>query len=241
MDKELKKYMERINDYYLGDRKLSTQEVMEILLGRANNDEEKKGSSSFVNFDMDELLKWKTLNNEKYMVKINYPIVSHKKIIGKYIIFWKKIIRRLLRWLIHPIVIEQNEFNASVTASINAIYNNEVVTHEVLNRLYGDKYNLAEIDNKLNEINEIIENNLLKHIENCKAKEAINIVNTVSEKYENLETIMKEEQILDYDNKKIANIESRVEKLQENMNYFSYRLRKNSKNFVTGEKIVTNT
>lgn len=232
MDKELKNYMDQVNDYYLEDRKLSTQEVMEILLGKANNEEKKIKSSNFVSFDMDEFLKWKELNNEKYMVKINHPITSHKKVIGKFIIFWKKIIRRFLRWLIHPIVTEQNEFNASVTASINAIYNNEIVTQEVLNRFYEDRNNFIKIDNKLNKMDEIIENVLLKHIKNCKAKEAINIVNTVSEKYDNLEILIKEDQLSDCNSKKINDIENRIEKLQENMNYFSYRLRKNNKSFI---------
>lgn len=232
LDKELKNYMDQVNDYYLGDRKLSTQEVMEILLGKVNNEERKFKSSNFVSFDMDELLKWKEMNNEKYMVKINYPIVSHKKVIGKFIIFWKKIIRRFLRWLIYPIVTEQNEFNASVTASINAIYNNEIVTQEALNRFYEDRNNFIKIDNKLNKMDEIIENVLLKHIKNCKAKEAINIVNTVSEKYDNLEILIKEDQLSDCNSKKINDIENRIEKLQENMNYFSYRLRKNNKSLI---------
>ena len=232
LDKELKNYMDQVNDYYLEDRKLSTQEVMEILLGKANNEENKIKSSNFISFDMDEFLKWKEMNNEKYMVKINYPIVSHKKVIGKFIIFWKKIIRRFLRWLIYPIVTEQNEFNASVTASINAIYNNEIVTQEALNRFYEDRNNFIKIDNKLNKMDEIIENVLLKHIKNCKAKEAINIVNTVSEKYDNLEILIKEDQLSDCNSKKINDIENRIEKLQENMNYFSYRLRKNNKSFI---------
>ena len=232
LDKELKNYMDQVNDYYLEDRKLSTQEVMKILLGKANNEENKIKSSNFISFDMDEFLKWKEMNNEKYMVKINYPIVSHKKVIGKFIIFWKKIIRRFLRWLIYPIVTEQNEFNASVTASINAIYNNEIVTQEALNRFYEDRNNFIKIDNKLNKMDEIIENVLLKHIKNCKAKEAINIVNTVSEKYDNLEILIKEDQLSDCNSKKINDIENRIEKLQENMNYFSYRLRKNNKSFI---------
>jgi 2-polyprenyl-3-methyl-5-hydroxy-6-metoxy-1,4-benzoquinol methylase len=240
LNKELKENMDKVSDYYLSDRKLSTQKVMEILLGKSEK-KEVFNSSNFVNFDMNEFLKWKELNNEKYLVKINYPIISHKKFIGKFVVFWKKIVRRLLRWLIYPIVTEQNEFNASVTASINAIYNNEIVTQEALNELHKQNNSLMKMENKLNEINGFIENDLLSHIKNCKAKEAINSVNTLSEKYENLEILFKEDQLSYENSQKIDNIEHKIEKLQENMNYFSYMFRKNKKNSTVEESNSVNT
>ena len=247
LDTELKNYMDKVNDYYSGDRKLSTQEVMEILLGKVSGEEKVSenfgssnfGSSNFVNFDMDEFLKWKEINNEKYMVNVNYPITSHKEFIGKFIVLGKKVVRRFLRWMIYPVVMEQNEFNASVTASINAIYNNDIVTQEALNLLYNEKNKIKEINEKLTETDGFIENILLKHMKNCKVKEAIDAINVVSEKYDNLEASMNEKQSLDIKFEKMDIIENKIEKLQENINYFSYKLRKARHDSInSGEDIV---
>ena len=71
LDKELKNYMDKVKNYYSEDSRLSTQEVARILLGKSNDEGNSFESSDFVNFDMNEFSKWKELNNEKYMVKIN--------------------------------------------------------------------------------------------------------------------------------------------------------------------------
>lgn len=50
-----------------------------------------------------------------------YVITSHRKFIGPVIVFAKKIMRKCLRWYINPIVYSQNEFNGSITRTINAM------------------------------------------------------------------------------------------------------------------------
>lgn len=42
-------------------------------------------------------------------------LFSHRKIMGRFIVFIKKIIRKLLKWYIDPIAIQQTEFNNAVT------------------------------------------------------------------------------------------------------------------------------
>jgi O-antigen chain-terminating methyltransferase len=48
-------------------------------------------------------------------------IHSHRKVIGKIIIFIKKIIRKSIFWYINPIVQQQNQFNAFATRTLNSM------------------------------------------------------------------------------------------------------------------------
>lgn len=75
------------------------------------------------NFNMDEFEKSIAYNNIGWNVETEFPITSHRKIIGRYIVIGKKIIRKLLRWYINPIIDLQREFNASVTRALNQIKN----------------------------------------------------------------------------------------------------------------------
>lgn len=49
------------------------------------------------------------------------PLFSDVKVIGKGIIFVKKVIRKLLKWYIEPICFQQTVFNNAVTHSIEQI------------------------------------------------------------------------------------------------------------------------
>lgn len=59
--------------------------------------------------------------NSKYYVVAYRNIVSRSGILGKFIIFVKKVLRKSIKFYIEPIVESQNEFNANVTQSINEI------------------------------------------------------------------------------------------------------------------------
>lgn len=135
--KKIEKIIDEIeNDIILSkgnNEEKSVSQVVDILLDKENgglekNNSEKKFNESEFYLDMDELLYWKEKNNKYYMVEYYRGILSHRRFIGKAINFVKKIIRKMVKFLIEPIVKDQNEFNASVTASINAICNNEIVT-----------------------------------------------------------------------------------------------------------------
>lgn len=114
----------------------SMNEVIGILL---NKDAEEVGTvapapvsqpapGNIPQFDMAELRRWQERNNQIYHVGTDYPLGSNKPVIGKLDILIKKIVRKLMRPIIYPIISRQNEFNASVTSSVNALYNNEIVT-----------------------------------------------------------------------------------------------------------------
>lgn len=69
-------------------------------------------------------------------------ITSHRKHIGKLIIFGKKVVRKLLKWYINPITQDQTVFN---NATVNTIEN-----------LYNEfKRNLSEQENKINKIDKL--------------------------------------------------------------------------------------
>ncbi len=114
----------------------SMQDVVNILLQKNMNSSNKNegtylmSSNSDNNFDMSELIWGKNNNNTVYELKTNWEIRSHRKRIGKLIVFGKKFVRKFLRWYIEPIAEQQNAINSSFTASINALCNNEIVTQD---------------------------------------------------------------------------------------------------------------
>lgn len=141
----------------------SIDEVIEIML-ESKNDSRSSIDRSYQNnnhhdtyyFDMDELVKWKNNNNNIYEITPYWVLRSSRKVIGKFITFGKKVVRKLLKWYIEPIVEQQNRFNGSVTASINALYNNEIVTSKFISDSETDnkiiKTELNDIHNKLDRL-----------------------------------------------------------------------------------------
>ncbi|NFI51512.1 methyltransferase domain-containing protein [Clostridium botulinum] len=208
MDKDVLECMSKIKDYYIGNSKLNTKEVIDILLGE-NKSLNKNESNLFTNdtcasgvFDMEELLRWKNKNNDKYEITSYWAITSHRKFIGKFLILGKKVARKLLKWYIDPIVEQQNEFNGSVTASINALYNNEVVTQEFIKCVQNNK-ELQEKMNKLEEINkELLESN---KVLSSKVEKLIVNINENNNKTEELSN--KTNQLADVDDRIDADID----------------------------------
>lgn len=49
------------------------------------------------------------------------PIRSHRKYLGKYIVFSKKVFRKLTRWFVHPYINQQNSINQLVVKLIREI------------------------------------------------------------------------------------------------------------------------
>jgi O-antigen chain-terminating methyltransferase len=71
-------------------------------------------------------------NNLKWNVNAEYPISSHRKTIGQFIVLGKKLIRKFLRWYINPPVDQQREFNGSVTRSLDVLGENAHKQSEAL-------------------------------------------------------------------------------------------------------------
>lgn len=71
-------------------------------------------------------------NNNIYEVHYYQELQSSVPIIGKIIILLKKIIRRVLFYLIQPVVDEQNAYNASVTRTLNILNNTVITQREII-------------------------------------------------------------------------------------------------------------
>lgn len=94
----------------------------------------------------------KNINNS-WQVQYYRNIYSCRPIIGKMIVFCKRIVRKLLKFLIEPIVEEQTRFNAEVVQAINSLCNNDVVFEahimSLSNSVTEIKEQLSGIQNKL--------------------------------------------------------------------------------------------
>lgn len=132
----IEKIFSEIESRDLGVENKSMEQVLNILLNRkeesvmtqASQNQQVQEAVQQYSFDMAELKKWKELNNQLYFVQTDHVVASDKRFIGKLDIFIKKVVRKLIRPIIYFIVKDQNDFNASVTSSINALYNNEITT-----------------------------------------------------------------------------------------------------------------
>lgn len=133
----------------------------------------------------DEFLAQLTPVNRSWRVSAEYPITSHRKITGKFIVFTKKVIRKLLRWYIEPLAKSQTDFNAYVTRTLNAVWSiiqkqssiNEQINHKLkLIQLENTKlkFELEEYRKKLeekqqlnsSELSDNIKRDLITEIEN---------------------------------------------------------------------------
>lgn len=190
----------------------SMDEVISIMLSSEDNEvkENDNDNTSIDNhdekfhFDMEEISKWKSNNNNIYNVLPNWVLRSHRKFIGKFIIFGKKVVRKLLRWYIEPIVEQQNRFNGSITASINALYNNEVVTNEFIrsaiakNSLMNSECNILKNQDNSLRLNDL-EKEFAKKIEELEQRfiEKVELysqnIETISNTFENEKRILEQE------------------------------------------------
>ncbi len=132
--------------------KKSMKQVMDILLNRNEEAVTEVPVASHVptysqnqNFDMAELRRWQERNNQIYHMNTDYPLPAGRGLPGKIELFMKKLVRKMIRPILFFIVARQNEFNASVTASINALYNNEQITDGFMRRQESYNANLEQL------------------------------------------------------------------------------------------------
>lgn len=76
------------------------------------------------------------------------PITSYRKFIAGLVVLGKRIIRRLLKFLIEPLVEEQGQFNAATARVLNSVRNQNLFFQEAINNLYQEN---VKIRNVLNE------------------------------------------------------------------------------------------
>ena len=68
--------------------------------------------------DLTQLIDILKETSENYAFR---PLISEQKLIGPVIIFFKRTVRKLLKWYIEPICFQQTVFNNAVTRSIKKI------------------------------------------------------------------------------------------------------------------------
>ncbi|MGG4344458.1 FkbM family methyltransferase [Paenibacillus lautus] len=68
--------------------------------------------------DLDRNIKVMLRTRENFAYR---PLYSHRKVTGSFIIFFKKVIRKILKWYIEPIAFQQTDFNNAVTPSIGRL------------------------------------------------------------------------------------------------------------------------
>ena len=80
------------------------------------------------------------------------PIYSCRKWVGNWIVFGKKVARKLLKFLIEPMVEEQNKFNSAMVRTLNDIRNHHVVFQEAIDCLCQETRKQAQaLDSLQNE------------------------------------------------------------------------------------------
>jgi 2-polyprenyl-3-methyl-5-hydroxy-6-metoxy-1,4-benzoquinol methylase len=88
-------------------------------------------------------------NNLKWNILTEWFITSHRKTLGRLIVFGKKAVRKILRWYINPPIDQQREFNGSVTRSLNVV--NELL-HNYAGEIDKTSINIINLNERLDTI-----------------------------------------------------------------------------------------
>lgn len=114
--------------------------------------------------------------NKLYFIDPYKNITSHRRIIGKVIIFVKKVMRKLLSWYITPMVMQQNEFNAFTTKVLNSM-NEKIAEIEANKMKIEENFNNRLIETALNLNNKLkaVEENINNQFREMEEKKKINL------------------------------------------------------------------
>ena len=160
------------------ERFLTTAEVAQRLLSR--NDTGCPSSDSPTQMSQDEIIDTVYFENQVSSVNATWnvpyyrPLASHRKIMGRFIVFFKKVVRKILKHLLLPIVEDQNRFNASTTNAINAIRNNDIVFLQNIKQLVAENANIKQ---HVERLETQLEENMNKHLSNSSASKIYDSIN----------------------------------------------------------------
>lgn len=79
--------------------------------------------SEISDYSQDELIRACQYLNHHYEVSVWHPLSSARPVIGKLFTFGKKVMRKLTRFFIQPIVEDQNRVNMHAVRSLNQLRN----------------------------------------------------------------------------------------------------------------------
>ncbi|MEK0313659.1 class I SAM-dependent methyltransferase [Cohnella sp. 56] len=121
-------------------------------------------NSPLSKFDLKDLEYNVKQNNLLWDIPTNENISSHRAKIGHLIVFGKKVVRKVLFWLVTKPLIQQREFNGSVTRSLNAtlnlvalINNKEAEISTIQNHIEELKTQNKELLNEVNKLQNMIQ------------------------------------------------------------------------------------
>ena len=221
--------------------KISTQDIVDRILGSKQNEilnvEENKIENKDYHLDMDTLEVYRRRNNDCCNVKYYNKLKNIRPVIGPIVVILGKFIRKILRLVIEPIVDKQNNFNASVTASINALCNNEIVTQQFIkdvsskiNDIEFIKNKISDIENKFSDIE-----NKFSDIEN-KFSDVENKISDIENKFSDIENKFSdvENKFIDVENK-FSDVENKFSDIENKFSDVENKIVQN--NILFSEKL----
>jgi len=129
---------------------LSTEDIMFALLNRAPCD---RCAAIKISIERDEQKKRRELAESSNLTYYN-QIHSNRSIIGRLIVLYRRIVRRLLRFLFLPILERQSIYNAQTAALLDAhcMQLNDIKTSisEIRTNVTEIKIDVAEMNRKTN-------------------------------------------------------------------------------------------
>jgi len=142
------KQVNQILDEIVGGRVTSgkeLKEVIRILMGQGKSSE-----YSGFGFNLGEVREPLDVCNQTWNNPYYRELRSNRRFVGKFLIFIRRVIRRVLFFLLVPISDQQNTFNASVSMSLNAFYNYATVFQSLMmqarNELNEEKERLHAVE-----------------------------------------------------------------------------------------------
>jgi len=141
--------------------------------GEINFERMNKPFLAHPNQSMEELLKEQAVMNRNWSYSADYHLTSHRKFLGRFIVFGKKVIRKCLRWYMNPVVDHQVYFNATVVRAINQLvnltqYQNHAISElanqqadygkELLNLRVKQSEKIAQLENSRVQLEESLAN-----------------------------------------------------------------------------------
>ncbi len=111
------------------------------------NDKDKLDNGNLINEDLKKIYTDILYVNENWQINLTPVNTTNNSRKGKIILLLKRITRKLIGWYINPIVLKQNMYNASVTRSLNGLFN-------IAKSMTQLEFQLEQINIKISEINE---------------------------------------------------------------------------------------
>ncbi|WP_079913848.1 methyltransferase domain-containing protein [Paenibacillus sp. 32352] len=154
-------------------------------------------------------------NNRGWNVSPEYVLTSHRPVLGKLIVFGKKIIRKLLRWYINPAFEKQSNFNGSVTRSFNNI---NPILSDLIKDIEFLKGKNSKIDDLETELTKVINNSISDQnndqISNffIDLEQVLNKQNKLEEDFKSIENIISSQKLIE---QKLQEVEDKLASIEE--------------------------